>query len=169
MASRKKSRSKKGSARKAAPALNPLGVDLPLDHSARAEGSNSGGLTIAADVFYEISLEMHPDFRAFTANGRRLPEELTSSDGTSWSPQLHLNLHAGIEERLAKNEPPGILQQAQRLESEGKIGTHQIRHILMDALASQIWQMQKKGELSFDPDGFFAEIEAGYRRLLGDA
>lgn len=163
------SRSKQRSAPKAGPELCPLGVDLPLDFSADRENVAPGGLAISANVFYEIAQEMHPDFVEFTSRGRRLPDELPSTNGETWSPNLHLNLHSNVEERLAKNDPPGILQLAQRLESEGKIGTHQIRHILMDAIATQIWQMQKNGKTpakpTLNPQDLLDEIEAGYRRL----
>ena len=72
------------------------------------------------------------------------------------SPQLHLTIHAVVENQLAANEPKGVASIAKELEELG-LSQHDIRHEIGRAVATQIWQGLKEQQ-SFDEGQYFSEL-----------
>ena len=145
------------------PTLDPNGIDVSFEESRRDyELQCEEGLF--ADDFdpHQMVLAMHPDFVELLSNGGQLPETLTNNHGDVWSPSMHLGMHGAVESQLVQNQPEGIFELACDLEREGKIGSHQIRHAIMDVFARTIYDMQKNGEL-FDDEAYLKKIPDSYR------
>ena len=113
----------------------------------------------------EIVLEMHPDFLELQKKGQPLPDEVSGENGI-WNPRMHLAMHAAIENQLVRNEPEGIFDMACKMEAEGRIGSHQIRHAITDVFAGMVWSMQKENKL-FDSDLYLKQIPERYEIYAG--
>ena len=149
--------------------LDVNGVDVPLTalRKQEIERSDEEDFLFDGDEMYATVLAMHPDFEQIVLDGRSLPDELVGEDGEPWSPNLHLAIHEAVESQLANDDPKGILDVALAFEAEAKIGAHQIRHAIMNALTQQIWSMQHK-KTDFDTDRYFRDIQASYREFCGE-
>ena len=165
--SRNKRSPKRRKRRPPPPDLNPDGIDVSIAESANRFADDCEETdSLMVQEFHDVVLAMHPDFEQFIDNHGELPAQLVNDLGETWSPQLHLSLHEAVESQLANDEPAGIVDLAMRFESEGKIGTHEIRHVLMNAMAGQIFEMQKH-KRDFDSAGYLREIEQSYRQFSG--
>ena len=84
------------------------------------------------------------------------PDEITGEDGEPFSPRLHIMVHVIVERQLAADEPEGVVAVAQELEQQG-LSQHDIRHAIGQAVASQLWYMNKEGCV-FDQVRYMADI-----------
>lgn len=145
--------------------LDPRGVALPIDEILRWSENNGANSALESEV-YEFVLAMHPDFKAYVQSGKPLPEEVAGPDGDSWSPALHLSMHAVIEGQLLQNDPIGVLDLALEFEAQEKIDAHEIRHSMMDVFAQHLWSMQAEGK-PFDHEAYLAELPASFQLYCG--
>lgn len=153
--------------RRASPKLNPNGIDIPFAESLRHyQDLLNEGMFEEEYEADEIVLRMHPDFLEVVRSGRDLPEEITDEDSNVWNPRMHLAMHSAVESQLVRNQPEGIFTLACELESEQRIGSHQIRHAMADVFAGMIWSMQREDKL-FDSDLYLKEISERYEVYAG--
>lgn len=115
---------------------------------------------LSEDEAIEIALRDHPELREGWMNGT-LPQELTDDSGNVWSPRMHISLHAIVERQIANDEPRGVADIAQQLAESG-VDRHEIRHIIAQPLAEQIWQVMHEGH-AFDADLYLSELEEAIR------
>ena len=125
------------------PELGSSGIDVPIQESIDAEHSEDAFLMEAEDLAYSRSLEMHPHLLELNYT-KGLPDEAVDEDGEIWNVNLHLTIHAALENQLAQDEPKGIADLALKMESEGILGPHEVRHAIMNSLANSIWKVQTK-------------------------
>lgn len=143
--------------RKRTAAFSPHGTDRPI--AAFIEEHRENGLD--EDTAREIAMEMHPTMSDISIDA--LPQEVEGDDGL-WSPRLHITMHSTLERQLVMNEPHGIADIAIALEKEGRIGTHQIRHAILDVFAHMLWQSQKD-QSAFDSQAYLDGIPEAYQRF----
>jgi len=113
------------------------------------------------DLSYQRSLEMHPQMLELS-DKHELPEEAIDEEGNRWNVSMHLSIHTALENQLAQNEPEGIADLALKMEAEGILGAHEVRHAIMDALATSIWKTQRD-KVPFDEKTYMADIDESYR------
>lgn len=86
----------------------------------------------------------HPEYHPLLADtdgamGRDYLPEMGETN-----PFLHMGMHIAIQEQLATDRPPGILQLYQRGRSRFP-DAHELEHRIMECLAEMIWQAQRDG------------------------
>ena len=111
---------------------------------------------LSEDDAFQIALRDHPDLRKAFENDT-LPEEMTDEEGNAWNPRVHLQLHAVVERQIANDEPKGVAEIAGQLEHAG-VDRHEIRHIIAQPLAEQMWYMMKEGSV-FDEKLYLLQLE----------
>ncbi len=168
MAKKKPKRSKRyqGNRNSRLPKLVALGIDVPIKESIEAALHDDNWLLDQESISYQRSLDMHPELLKLSLSDR-LPEEAIDENGNVWNVNIHLNIHAALENQLAQNEPEGITDVALKMEAEGILGAHEVRHVIMNSLANSIWKIQRD-KVPFDEKAYMADIEDSYR-LLCDA
>ena len=72
------------------------------------------------------------------------------------SPPMHIMVHTIVERQLAADEPEGVVTVAQELEQLG-LSQHDIRHAIGQAIASQLWFINKEGCV-FDEGRYMADL-----------
>lgn len=102
-----------------------------------------------------IVLKDHPEWRKPWEDGT-LPEEMIGDDGQPMSPVLHIVMHTVVERQLAADQPEGVVAIAQELENLGH-SRHEIRHAIGEAVANELWQMNKDG-CAFDDRRYLADL-----------
>ena len=102
-----------------------------------------------------IVLKDHPHWRRQWEDGT-LPDEIIGEDGEPMSPRMHIMIHTIVERQLAADEPEGVVTVAQELEQLG-LSQHDIRHAIGQAVASQLWYMNKEGCV-FDAGRYMADL-----------
>lgn len=147
------------------PQLDAVGIDVPIKESIDAAPEHSD-LLDEESFFYERSLEMHPVLLELDHAGE-LPEEAVDEDGNVWNVTMHLNIHAILENQLANNQPEGITEVALKMEAEHILSSHEVRHVIMNSIATSIWKLQRD-KVPFDDQAYMADIDASYR-LFCDA
>jgi len=168
MAKKKPKRSKRHQNRRnnRLPQLDSLGTDVPIKESINVSLSEDTLLMEDESLSYERSLEMHPQLLELSRAGK-LPDEATDENGEVWSVTMHLHIHATLENQLAQNKPEGIAELALKMEAEGILGAHEVRHVIMNSLANSIWKVQRD-KVPFDDQAYMADIDESYR-LFCDA
>ena len=144
--------------RKSAPQIQPDGIDRPIEASIQAYRELNLDDTAALD----IAMQMHPDIQQhYSYDG--LPDEIHDETGT-WSPRLHINMHAILERQLSMNAPAGIVDIAIAYEKKGVISTHQIRHAILDSYVSTLWESQRN-QVPFDNQAYLDRIHDSYKEF----
>jgi hypothetical protein len=119
---------------------------------------------LSEDEAFELAWEMHPDLNRMRLKDT-LPEEMVDGEGNVWSPRMHIDMHVIVERQLANNDPDGIADRAIKYEREGKLDSHEIRHMLAAAVSEQVWYMSKEGR-PFSSERYFDDIERSYERFV---
>lgn len=168
MAKKKPKRSKRYQSKRnnRLPQLVALGIDVPIKESIEANLHDDNLLMSEEDFSYQRVLEMHPELLELSDAGR-FPEEAIDENGNVWNVNAHLSIHTALENQLAKNEPEGITDVALKMEADGILGSHEVRHVIMNSLANSIWKIQRD-KVPFDDKAYMADIEEPYR-LFCDA
>jgi hypothetical protein len=103
----------------------------------------------------------HPEYHAlFEAGDRALETDWIPENGET-NPFLHVSLHVAIREQLQVDQPHGIRALHTQL-------THSLGdalaadHVVMEALAEQIWQMQRNA-VPFDSERYLRTIRKAAR------
>ena len=102
-----------------------------------------------------IVLKDHPEWRKQWEDGT-LPDEIIGEDGEPMSPRMHIMVHTIVERQLATDEPNGVVALATELEQLG-LSHHDICHTIGEAVASQMWYMNKEGCV-FDEGRYMADL-----------
>jgi hypothetical protein len=102
-----------------------------------------------------IVLKDHPEWRKQWDDGT-LPDEIIGEDGEPMSPRMHIMVHTIVERQLATDEPNGVVAVATELEQLG-LSHHDIRHVIGEAVACQLWYMNKEGCM-FDEDWYMDDL-----------
>jgi hypothetical protein len=110
---------------------------------------------LSDDAAWEIVWDDHPEYREAIENGS-LPEEIVGEHGEPMNPRLHMTMHVIVEKQLAADDPPGVAQIARQLAGAG-VARHEIRHVIANEVAGQLWLMQSKGVL-FDAETYLANL-----------
>ena len=69
---------------------------------------------------------------------------------------MHIAVHTIVERQLAADQPEGVVAIAQEL-TNLDLSPHDIRHGIGEAVANQLWYMNKEGCL-FDEGRYMAEL-----------
>ena len=162
MAKKRKIPKRRGK-RNRGPKLNPIGLDVPIIQSINALRDDEERLDEGAG--FDAASKMHPDMHQMVMDGKDLPERIKDETGNVWSPRLHVAMHAAVENQLAIDEPAGIAALALKLEAEKIFGSHEVRHVIMDALTVQIYEAQKNKK-AFNPDQFMKDISVHYQTCV---
>ena len=119
---------------------------------------------LSEDDAIEIAWEMHPDLNRMRLSDT-LPDEMDDGEGNVWSPRMHIDMHAIIERQLANNDPDGIADRAIGYEREGKLDSHEIRHVLASAVSEQLWYMSTES-CPFDCQRYIDNVERSYEMFV---
>lgn len=111
---------------------------------------------LSEEAANEIVLKAHPDLEAALATGQ-LPDEIPGPNGVPINPRLHLTMHILVERQLAADRPEGISKLAEKLE-EKKIPNHQIRHLIGEVFAAQLYAALKDNR-QIDTEAYLKELE----------
>ena len=111
----------------------------------RRESLPAEGLEImAADI-----VELHPEYHALLTTGDdALSREWTPEDGET-NPFLHLSLHLAIEEQLSIDQPPGIRDLFNQIQTR-RGDRHAALHVVLDCLGEMVWRASRD---QAPPDG----------------
>ncbi len=85
-------------------------------------------------------IRMHPEYHAALEDPDTLGADYRVEDGQT-NPFLHISLHTAIAEQLSIDQPPGIRAAYTRLCATHD--EHDAIHIIMEALAETIWEVQR--------------------------
>ena len=113
------------------------------------------GKQLSEEDALAIVLKDHPEWHGQWEDGT-LPDEIIGEEGEPFSPRMHIVVHTIVERQLAADEPEGVVAVAQGLEQLG-LSHHDIRHAIGEAVASQLWYMNKEGCL-FDEGRYMADL-----------
>lgn len=89
----------------------------------------------------------HPEYVSLIESEEALTAEFTPEGGQS-NPFLHMGLHLALREQVATDRPAGIAEVHQRLSR--KLGVHSAEHRMAEALAMEMWEMQRMGRTPSD-------------------
>lgn len=102
-------------------------------------------------------ISQHPEYESDLADVNAALEADYSIEKGTTNPFLHLAMHLGIAEQVSIDQPTGITglfnALAQRLQSD-----HEAHHVIMECLASQIWETQRYNK-PFDSQAYIAAIK----------
>ena len=70
---------------------------------------------------------------------------------------MHIVVHTIVERQLAADQPEGVVVIAQELKNLG-LSRHDIRHVIGEAVAHQLWYMVKEGCV-FDEGRYMADLQ----------
>ena len=95
--------------------------------------------TMIADV-----IGAHPEYQAIVSDPDAAVAFEPGVSGDGENPFLHMGLHLAVREQVSIDQPPGVRDLLQLLQS--RLGDlHDAEHALMEALAEALWQAQRAG------------------------
>jgi len=92
---------------------------------------------------------MHPEYHALLDDMDKYIDQDYLPEFGETNPFLHMSMHLAINEQLSINQPPGIRDAFDALQTTHG-NAHAAYHDVMDCLAETIWQAQRTGT---GPDG----------------
>jgi hypothetical protein len=104
----------------------------------------------------------HPEYHGLFESGARDLDKDWTPEGGQTNPFLHVSLHVAVREQLQVDQPPGIRALHTSL-TETLADALEADHIVMEALAEQIWQLQRN-QLPFDNSRYLAAVREAARR-----
>ena len=144
------------------PRLNPDGIDIPIQvsiDSVKDRPEDVDGME-QDDFSRQFTLEMHPDLLEIFDAGD-LPDKAIDEQGNEWNVNAHLSFHTIVENQLAQDAPSGIVKQALKMESDGILGSHDVRHVIANAFAAHFSEMNNE-DRAFDEQQYLAMISESY-------
>lgn len=104
------------------------------------ERHRSGGVLSPLESMAVDIILMHPEYHTVLEDAGQSRADYTVEGGQT-NPFLHLSLHMAVNEQLSIDQPPGIRAAWQRLCATRS--EHDAAHVLMEALAETIWEVQR--------------------------
>lgn len=90
---------------------------------------------IIADI-----IQLHPEYHKMLDKPDSIDKDFTPEMGES-NPFLHMGMHIAIREQISNNLPIGI--KSYYMKKCKKFEMHDVEHLIMECLASNLWQAQK--------------------------
>jgi len=84
----------------------------------------------------------HPEYQPIFGHPEQYDDKDFFAELGESNPFLHLGLHLSIREQIATNRPVGIQSIHETLLK--KMDTHDAEHLMIETLAEQLWQAQRK-------------------------
>jgi hypothetical protein len=106
-------------------------------------------------------IESHPEYHPVLEDPDSLIMDFTVERGDT-NPFLHLSMHLAVREQLSINQPIGIVDLHQMIALRRGGSLLDADHVVMEALAEQIWQSQRN-KRPFDSAHYLHDI----KRLMG--
>ena len=89
-------------------------------------------------------IEAHPEYHHYLDNIERYLDHNWTPEQGETNPFLHLSLHLAISEQRGIDQPRGIRQAMDVLET--KLGSaHDAAHVVQECLVEALWQSQRHG------------------------
>jgi hypothetical protein len=104
----------------------------------------------------------HPEYHVVLRSKDALERDYAVEDGVI-NPFLHMHMHLAVREQVSIDQPPGIRELyiglARRLDNAWEAD-----HVVADALAEQIWQMQRNRR-AFDSERYLEDLRRAVRQI----
>lgn len=74
-------------------------------------------------------------------------------------------MHAIIERQLATNDPTGIMELTIKHECDGKLDSHEIRHVLAAAVSHEMWYTSTNN-VFYDVNRYLENLHRNYQTFV---